>query len=293
MSAPAEIHDLGYRKYDGERKPPPTAIGNLAVHGLQRVFGLKRKFRHKIMPIISLLVAYVPALIFVGIAFLLPVDLIGDEIIPSYGEYYGFILFALLLFCSFVAPEMLCTDRRTGMLGLYLASPLNRDTYLLGKLAATTLAISTMTCGPLLFLLGAYTTEGSGPDGVFAFIELLARILFVGFLVALFLAAFCMAISAVTPRRGVASAVIVMTFLVLSIVSSVLIETADAPDELALIDPFGLSFDIARRGLGERGDDFAGVEMVASGYVWLTFFGVLAACLAFTRTWYQRLDIER
>ena len=36
---------------------------------------------------------------------------------------------------AFVAPEALCTDRRTGMLGLYLASPLTRDSYLVAKVA--------------------------------------------------------------------------------------------------------------------------------------------------------------
>ena len=40
---------------------------------------------------------------------------------------------AVLVFVAFVAPEVLCPDRRTGMLGLYLASPLTRDTYLVGK----------------------------------------------------------------------------------------------------------------------------------------------------------------
>ena len=60
---------------------------------------------------------------------------IQDVLLPTYGEYFGFVSLLVVLFVAFVAPEMLCTDRRTGMLGLYLASPLTRDTYLVAKAA--------------------------------------------------------------------------------------------------------------------------------------------------------------
>ena len=64
--------------------------------------------------------------------------------LPTYGEYYGFIVSAIIVFVAFVAPEVLCTDRRTGMLGLYLASPLTRDTYLLAKAIAVAVVLATV-----------------------------------------------------------------------------------------------------------------------------------------------------
>ena len=64
---------------------------------------------------------------FVGVAALIDDPRVRRDVIPSYGQYYGFIVSALIVFAAFVAPEALCPDRRTGLLGLYLASPLTRD----------------------------------------------------------------------------------------------------------------------------------------------------------------------
>ena len=48
---------------------------------------------------------------------------------------------------------MLCTDRRTGLLGLYFASPLDRNTYLVSKAAAVAAVLSIVTTGPLLLMI--------------------------------------------------------------------------------------------------------------------------------------------
>ncbi len=61
------------------------------------------------------------------------------------------------------------------MLGLYLASPLDRDTYLLAKATAVGLVLSLVTLGPPLFMLIARTVAGVGPDGFSAFVGVLWR----------------------------------------------------------------------------------------------------------------------
>ena len=234
--AQARIYDLGYHAYDGPRRDAGWAPVTVWWHTVQRVLGLHRPFRHKLLPGLALLIALVPALVFVGIAALLPVDLIGDEIIPSYGEYYGLIVTALVLFASFVAPEALCTDRRTGMLDLYLAGPLDRNRYLLAKWASVLVVMLLMTTGPQLFMLASYTVEDAGPP-LREVPSLLLEIVVAGVGVALFYTAVSLAVSSLTTRRAVAAVAIVLLLIVPGIGVAVAVEEGGAPDELALLTP--------------------------------------------------------
>ncbi len=164
----ARILDRGYRRYDGPRLGVGATVRSLAVQTVQRALGLRRSAWSKIIPFGTVAIAYLPAIVFVGASVFF-----GDAIaraggirLPSYGQYYGFVSAAIFVFAAFVAPEVLCTDRKTGMLGLYFASPLTRSTYLLGKLLAVLGVLALVTLGPPLFMLVAYTVNGRGPDGL-------------------------------------------------------------------------------------------------------------------------------
>jgi ABC-2 type transport system permease protein len=246
----ARIYDVGYRSYDGPRSAPIWALVTIWRHTLQRVLGLHRSFRHKVLPGIALVIAFVPALIFVGIAAFLPVEPGHDEILPSYGEYASLISLALALFASMVAPEALCTDRRTGMLDLYLAGPLDVTRYLAAKWATVLSVMLVMTAGPQLFLLGAYNIESKGPSAAGTPL-LLLKILVAGVGVALFYTAIAMAVSSLTTRRAVAAVAIVLLLLVPSIVAGVAIESSGAPDELALLAPLEVGPELAWRVFGD------------------------------------------
>lgn len=232
----ARIYDVGYRSYTGPRSAPVWAMATVWRHTLQRVLGLRRSFRHKVLPGIALVIAFLPALIFAGISAFLPVDPILEDILPSYGGYVATIATALALFASFVAPEALCTDRRSGMLDLYLAGPLDVTRYLGAKWAAVWSVMLAMTVGPQLFLVAAYTVESAGPPLSDAPL-LLGRIVLSGVGVALFYTAVAMGVSSLTTRKAVAAVATVLLLFVPSISVAAAVESGGAPDELALLTP--------------------------------------------------------
>ena len=59
-STGARIYDVGYRSYDGPRRPPWWAVLTVALHAIQRVLGLRRSFRHKILPALAIVIAFLP-----------------------------------------------------------------------------------------------------------------------------------------------------------------------------------------------------------------------------------------
>lgn len=292
----ARIHESGYRPYEGERLGVSSAMRSLFVHGVQRVLGLKRRVWSKVLPAVTISLAYVPAIVFIGLAVFLPEDLLEEEILPDYFEYYGFITLAILLFVAFVAPEVLCTDRRTGMLSLYLASPLTRDTYLAAKAAAVLSVLLAVTLGPLLLLLIAYTLEGAGPDTVADFLVLLVRILVSGVAVAAMWTALSLAISSVTSRTAFARAGIIVTLLASGIVVSILAggepESLDFPDWLGIFDLMGLPLELTTRIFGEVNEDPGAVGRMSTSLVVAAYAGWTILFASFTRWRYQHLDVD-
>ena len=270
----ARLYDLGYRSYEGLRERPARAILTLAEFTARRVLGLGRGARHKVLPAITLAIAYLPALASVLYAVLAK-DVVGGDLI-TYGEYMFIIAGALALFAALVAPEALCPDKRTGMLGLYLAGPLDRNRYLAAKGAGVVAVMLLITLGPLLFMLLAFVLAGFGPSITEA-PELLAQIFVAGTMTALLYAALSMAVSSFTTRRAAAAVGVVLLLFVPAGVVSAAIEDGDAPNELALLDSPGVAFELAHRIFGESSD---GGDPVSELSTWLLTGGIAGAILA-------------
>ena len=48
--------------------------------------------------------------------------------LPSHSDYYGIASIFFFVFAALVAPELLCPDRRDGVINLYLVRPLTGST---------------------------------------------------------------------------------------------------------------------------------------------------------------------
>jgi ABC-2 type transport system permease protein len=286
----ARLFDLGYRSYEGARHQPARAILTLAVFTAKRVLGLGRGARHKVLPAITLFIALVPALISLVFSVIAD-DLIEDDLI-TYGEYQLFIGSALVLFASLVAPEALCPDRRSGMLGLYLAGPLDRTRYLVAKAIGVTAAMLLITVSPLLFMLASFVLAGFGPAAA-EIPELLLQIATSGLATALLYAALSMAVSSFTTRRAAAAVASVLLFFVPAIVVRSAIDSTGAPDELDLLSfPF-VAADLSYRIFGETPEDDVPIQNLSTAVVagGLSVIVVAAFLVCWLR--YRRIEAFR
>jgi ABC-2 type transport system permease protein len=235
------------------------------------VLGLGRGARHKVLPAITLAIAYLPALF--SVAFAVFARDLGVDDLVSYGDYMFFIASALALFAALVAPEALCPDKRSGMLGLYLAGPLDRNRYLVGKGAGVLAAMLLITLGPLLFMLLAFVLAGFGPSASET-PKLLLQIFAAGTVTALLYAALSMAVSSFTSRRAVAAVSVVLLLFVPASVVRAAIESAGAPKELDLISSPFVVGELANRIFDEPSE---GQDPVTELSTWLVVGGVGAA----------------
>jgi len=287
----ARIIDQGWRPYTGPRRGRAGAIRSLAWHSVLRALGLRRTAWAKVLPIASVVIAYLPAAVFVGVAVLIPrhVREQAPGTLPTYQGYYGFITAAIVLFVALVGPEVLCSDRRNGMLGLYLASPLDRRSYLFAKVLAVLPVLGLVTLGPPLLLLVGLTIADNGPAGVGGFLTVLLRVAVSGVVISAVYTALSLAASSLTERRAVASAGIILLLLSTSAAAHTLVERAGANQNLLLFDLFFLPFELVQRVFGVAGTK-PGIDtaaLVAAELVWT----VAAASLLWWR--YRKLTITR
>jgi ABC-2 type transport system permease protein len=298
VSAKARILDRGYRPYEGRRRGRIYAARSVIRQSFQRCLGIRRPGTAKVFPIIAVFIAYVPAIVFIGTTALIkdkrPADF--DQFIrnflPGYGAYYGYIVAAIVVFVGFVAPEVLCTDRRNGLLGMYLSSPLNRDLYLLAKAVAVALALVLVTLGPPLLYLVGLAMNGRGPDGVGGFAATFGKIAVAGVVVALINVALSFAVSSTTTRRAAASAAVIFFLVGSWVVTEALVSGAQFNRTLLLLDVLLLPLELAYRIFGTGHIDRAWADLstpalVAAYVVWTAGFA------AFTRIRYQRIKVTR
>ena len=208
-----EIFDRGYSHYDGPREGRRRAVLALFGYSIKRALGIRKSWTAKILPALLYFSAFVPLIVMIGIAALLP-----DAAVASYPDYFGGIFTIVGIFSATVIPEILVPDRREKTLPLYFARAITRFDYVFAKLAAAAVLTMTISVLPAIILwLGTQLTAESPGSAMRENIGDLWRVILLGTLIALTLGTIALVISAMTDRKGVAIAVIVIGFLVVSV----------------------------------------------------------------------------
>jgi len=242
VTAPAAgaVYDRGYRPYAGPRGGRNAAIGAVYRSTLRRALGFRRSWRQKFLPWALLGIVTIPAAINVGIAYLTRDTAVQPIEIITYREYVG-VSSTLLLFVALVAPDVLCPDRRQRVLSLIFARPLSGTDYAMAKLAAIGSILFAFSFLPQVVLfVGQMLVSADGSlDYLTEHAEVLWQVPLAVGVLALYYAAFGLAIASLTNRRIVAGASIVGVLLVSSTVSAILVQ-GDASPAFEAIDLLAL-----------------------------------------------------
>jgi ABC-2 type transport system permease protein len=216
VSAPAgpygEVFDRGYAHYEGAREGRRRAVLSLFLWSIKRAMGIRKPWSAKILPMLLYVSAFIPLIIMIGIAALLP-----QASVASYPGYFEGIFVIVGIFAATVIPEILVPDRQERTLPIYFARAITRFDYVVAKLAAAAVLTMTISVLPAIILwLGRQLTADSPWNAMQDNISDLWRVILLGALIALTLGTLALVISSMTDRKGVAIAVIVIGFLVLS-----------------------------------------------------------------------------
>ena len=214
-----EVFDLGYQHYRGPREGRMRARKALWVNGVRTALGLGRGAVAKILPVLLFAAVMTPALVAILIASVADV---GEDIV-SHDDYYRIISVILVLFSAIIAPELLCPDRRDGVINLYLVRPLTNTDYVAARwLAFFSVTLALVLFGQVVLLVGLTLAAEEPLDYLRDNWLDIPRFLLAGVVVAVFTTTLPMAVSAFTTRRAYAAAFVIGVFIISIPVAGVL-----------------------------------------------------------------------
>ncbi|MFI5616109.1 ABC transporter permease subunit [Streptomyces sp. NPDC051567] len=235
-----QIHNIGYRSYEGARLGRAYARTSLFSQSLRGAYGLGRSAKSKVLPMILFAVMCVPALIIVAVAIAVP----GSTDLPiKYTTYALTTQVVIGLYIASQAPQSVSRDLRFKTVPLYFSRPVERVDYVLAKYAAMASALFILTATPLLIMwIGALLAEFDFAHQTKGFGQGLVSVL----LLSLLFAGLGLVMAALTPRRGFGVAAVIGLLLIpygaVSTVQAVAVSTGSdgAVEWMGLFSPVSL-----------------------------------------------------
>ncbi len=161
------VFDIGYQNYTGPREGRNRARLAVFKDGVRTALGLGRGVRAKILPwlfiAILALIALIMALVIGAVNRLGGAGAADQANLPSHSDYYGIASIVFFVFAAVVAPELLCRDRREGVINLYLVRPLTGSDYIAARWAAFLTVMVAAAWLPQLILLAGLSMSDPAP----------------------------------------------------------------------------------------------------------------------------------
>ncbi len=213
------VFDIGYQRYTGPREGRNRARFSVYKDGVRTSLGLGRGARAKILPwffigvlvAIALIMAMVAGAAerFVGPGAAEQLDL------PSHSDYYGIASIIFFVFAAIGAPELLCPDRRDGVISLYLVRPLTGSDYVVARWFAFFTVMVAVAWIPQIILLIGLSMSDPEPWNYFRANWLdIPRVLLAGVALAAYATTLALLTAAFTNRRAYASVFLVGLFVI-------------------------------------------------------------------------------
>ena len=301
-----QLFGLGYQHYDGPREGRMRARKAVFADGFKTTLGLGRGASAKILPMLLFAAAMAPAVVLALIASL--TDGLLD--VPGHSIYYQIVSIVLLIFAAIIAPELLCPDRRNGVISLYLVRPLSITDYLAARwLAFFAITLLLVYSGQIVLLAGLILSAADPMEYMQDNWLDIPRILAAGFLLAAFITTLPLAVSAFTDRRAIATVVVIGLFIISAASAGILTScdehqnrsrserceplTGDAAKWFVLIDVGGVPTSVNRM-IFNAEDDGQRAQLTAElpRIVPIGWYVILTGGLAFTLWWrYQRITV--
>jgi ABC-2 type transport system permease protein len=203
-----EVFDLGYQGYVGNRHGRWQAHRAIWRDGVRVTLGLGRSVTKKVAPVAFIGLFWLPAVVVIVVTAF--VSTFGGDIAeiegPTFAEYYDMAFIFVALFAAVVAPELICPDRREGVITLYLVRPVTSTDYI----GARWLAFLSVTAVALWFpqfLIFGWNALSADDPGKWARNnwDELPRLFAAGAVLAIFYATLSLCVSSFTVRRPYAA----------------------------------------------------------------------------------------
>ena len=203
---------------------------------MRTALGLGRGAPAKILPILLFAAITAPAVVIVIIASFAEGFGASDGAgVPGHADYYDIVSILTLLFSAIIAPELLCADRRSQVLQLYLVRPLTSTDYVAGRwLAFFTIVLALVYTGQIVLFVGLTLAAGEPLTYVRENWLDIPRFLAAGAVIAFFTTTIPLAVSGFTNRRAYAAGFVIGLFILSAAVANSL--TGCTEREVVVVD---------------------------------------------------------